>query len=111
MFELSCHTAWLFDIKRTHSSWRLNVFESGKSMSIELHILNLSKDSITYAEDFFHIFSNLFRKNFFGKGEFALKNAKNSSARYRFTAYITLKDGTRIYAKDRGIKAFCIPVK
>ncbi len=29
----------------------------------------------------------------------------------RFVAYITLKDGTRIYAKDYGKKAFFIPFK
>ncbi len=27
----------------------------------------------------------------------------------KFSAYITLKDGTRIYARDYGKKAFCFP--
>lgn len=32
---------------------------------------------------------------------------------YIFRAYITLKDGTRIYARQRGKRAFCfaVPVK
>jgi hypothetical protein len=28
-----------------------------------------------------------------------------------YTAYITLKDGRRIYASSKGLKAFCIWVK
>ena len=30
--------------------------------------------------------------------------------RYVFTAYITLPNGQRLYAKERGLKAFRIPV-
>ena len=37
-------------------------------------------------------------------------NAKKSNATYIFTPYITKKDGTRIYAKDHGYKAFRILV-
>lgn len=28
----------------------------------------------------------------------------------KYTAYITLKDGRRIYARDYGLKCFCIRV-
>lgn len=34
----------------------------------------------------------------------------NSSVVYIYRAYITLRDGTRLYAKTRGRKAFRIPV-
>ena len=35
----------------------------------------------------------------------------SSHFKYIFTAYITLKNGARVYAKDYGLKAFRIPVK
>ena len=111
MFIIRCHTATLFDIKRTHPSTTLNVFEVEKSICIELPILNLGVFSITYAETFFHSFSKSFRKHLMGKGVLALKSTSNSSERYIFTAYITRKDGTRIYARQYGLKAFRIPVK
>lgn len=31
----------------------------------------------------------------------------NVKKKLKFCTYITLKDGTKIYAKDYGIKAFC----
>lgn len=34
----------------------------------------------------------------------------NPSVVYIYRAYITLRDGTRLYAKTRGRKAFRIPV-
>lgn len=34
-----------------------------------------------------------------------------SSVTYIFRPYITLRDGTRLYAKSRGLKAFPIPVR
>lgn len=37
--------------------------------------------------------------------------AQNSAQEYIYTAFITLKDGTRIYAKQYGLKAFRIAVK
>ncbi len=36
--------------------------------------------------------------------------ATEKSVRYIYRAYITLKDGTRIYARSYGKKAFRIPV-
>lgn len=33
------------------------------------------------------------------------------SVMYIYTTYITLRNGRRIYAKSRGYKAFCIPVR
>ena len=36
---------------------------------------------------------------------------KNHSVDLIFTAFITLKDGTRLYAKQVGKKAFCFPRK
>lgn len=36
--------------------------------------------------------------------------ATEESVRYIYCAYITLKDGTRIYARSYGKKAFRIPV-
>lgn len=30
---------------------------------------------------------------------------------YIYTAFITLRNGKRIYASQYGLKAFCIPVK
>lgn len=42
----------------------------------------------------------------------AHKNAsRNDSIKCIYTAYITLKNGKRIYASQYGLKAFCIPVK
>ena len=41
--------------------------------------------------------------------DYFVKSPEKSSAGYFFTAYITLKDGTRIYAKNYGLKAFRIP--
>ena len=38
------------------------------------------------------------------------KVKKESAITYIFTAYITRPDGRRIYAKQYGKKAFCIPV-
>lgn len=34
----------------------------------------------------------------------------NSSVVYIFRPYITLRDGMRLYAKSKGLKAFPIPV-
>jgi len=39
-----------------------------------------------------------------------LKKEKEAGVTYIFTAYITRPDGQRIYAKQYGKKAFCIPV-
>lgn len=39
-----------------------------------------------------------------------MENSKDSVETYIFTAYITRPDGSRIYAKQYGKKAFCIPV-
>ncbi len=39
-----------------------------------------------------------------------MERKKNSEITYIFTAYITLPDGHRIYAKQYGLKAFRIPV-
>lgn len=87
------------------------MFRIEKSICIELPILILTNLSITYAKTFFNLFSNMFRKNLFEKGVLALNNSMNSSKKYIFTAYITRKDGTRIYARQYGLKAFRIPVK
>lgn len=35
----------------------------------------------------------------------------NDDIRYIFTAYITRPDGTRVYAKQYGLRAFHIPVQ
>ena len=35
---------------------------------------------------------------------------KRKDSNFTFTAYITLKDGRKIYARQFGKKAFCIPV-
>lgn len=37
--------------------------------------------------------------------------SKNDSIEYIYTAYITLKNGKKIYASQYGLKAFQIPVK
>lgn len=39
-----------------------------------------------------------------------MKKIKDSAVTYIFIAYITRPDGSRIYAKQYGKKAFCIPV-
>lgn len=36
---------------------------------------------------------------------------ENGDVKYIFTAYITLKNGRRIYAWQYGLKAFCIAIK
>ncbi len=54
------------------------------------------------------LFSILFSESFriFLKKEvFALVNRNDSSKRYIFKAYITRKDGTRIYARQYGLRA------
>lgn len=40
-----------------------------------------------------------------------MAESKNNSVEYIYTAYITFKNGKRIYASQYGLKAFCIPVK
>ena len=35
---------------------------------------------------------------------------RDKSVEYIYTAYITKKDGTRVYARTYGLKAFRIPV-
>ena len=40
-----------------------------------------------------------------------MRISHDDAVEYIFTAYITLKNGKRIYAKQRGFKAFRIPVK
>lgn len=40
-----------------------------------------------------------------------MDKSENNSVEYIYTAYITLKNGKRIYASQYGLKAFCIPVK
>lgn len=42
--------------------------------------------------------------------DFFMLNSKDEHIEYIFTAYITKKDGTRVYAKSYGKKAFRIPV-
>ncbi len=37
-------------------------------------------------------------------------NQRFTKQRYIFRPYITKKDGTKVYAKDYGLKAFRIPV-
>ena len=37
--------------------------------------------------------------------------SKNDTIEYIYTAYITLKNGKRIYSSQYGLKAFYIPVK
>lgn len=40
-----------------------------------------------------------------------MSRTHNDTAEYIYTAFITLKNGKRIYARQYGLKAFCIPVK
>lgn len=40
-----------------------------------------------------------------------MKNSHDDAVEFIFTAYITLKNGKRIYARQCGLKAFRIPVK
>lgn len=40
-----------------------------------------------------------------------MNSSRNESVEYIYTAFITLKNGKRIYANQYGLKAFCIPVK
>ena len=40
-----------------------------------------------------------------------MSNPRDKSVEYIYTAFITLKNGKRIYASQYGLKAFCIPVK
>lgn len=37
-------------------------------------------------------------------------NSRKRAVRFIFTAYVTRPDGTRVYAKQYGLKAFRIPV-
>ncbi len=39
-----------------------------------------------------------------------MKEASKSNVEYIYTAFITLKNGKRIYASQYGLKAFRIPV-
>ncbi len=40
-----------------------------------------------------------------------MSNSRNDAVEYIYTAFITLKNGKRIYASQYGLKAFCIPVR
>ena len=40
-----------------------------------------------------------------------MKKSKDDSVEHIYTAYITLKNGKKIYAAKYGFKAFYIPVK
>lgn len=40
-----------------------------------------------------------------------MSSSRNESVECIYTAFITLKNGKRIYASQYGPKAFCIPVK
>lgn len=40
-----------------------------------------------------------------------MRETHNDAVEYIYTAFITLKNGNRIYASQYGLKAFCIPVK
>lgn len=40
-----------------------------------------------------------------------MRETHNDAVEYIYTAFITLKNGKRIYAIQYGLKAFCIPVK
>ena len=37
--------------------------------------------------------------------------SRKNGVRYIFTAYVTRPDGTRVYAKNHGLRAFRIPVR
>lgn len=40
-----------------------------------------------------------------------MRETHNDAVEYIYTAFITFKNGKRIYASQYGLKAFCIPVK
>ena len=40
-----------------------------------------------------------------------MSSSRNESVEYIYTAFITLKNGKRIYTSQYGLKAFYIPVK
>lgn len=40
-----------------------------------------------------------------------MRETHNDAVEYIYTAFITLKNGKRIYASQYDLKAFCIPVK
>jgi hypothetical protein len=40
-----------------------------------------------------------------------MNNSRGESVEYIYTAFITLKNGKRIYASQYGLKAFRIPAK
>ena len=40
-----------------------------------------------------------------------MSKTHNDAVEYIYTAFITLKNGKRIYTSQYGLKAFCIPVK
>jgi hypothetical protein len=68
-----------------------------------------NKTSITAANAFFKSFGPCPKNILEGGG--MLMAARKNGVRYIFTAYVTRPDGTRDYAKNHGLRAFCIPVK
>lgn len=40
-----------------------------------------------------------------------MSDSHKDAVEFIYTAFITLKNGKRIYASQYGLKAFCIPVK
>ena len=40
-----------------------------------------------------------------------MSSSRNESVEYIYTAFITLKNGKRLYVSQYGLKAFYIPVK
>lgn len=74
-------------------------------------ILTSPRVSITQASSFCNIFSETPQKNLLSfqkyceRSDFILTESKKRGY-YIFRAYFTLKDGTRVYARDYGKKAF-----
>ena len=56
------------------------------------------------------LFRNVFFQEVLKKGDQNMTAKSKDQVRYVFTAYITLPNGRRLYAKERGLKAFRIPV-
>ncbi len=105
-------TALLYDIKRVYSSGNLNTLRSEESICIELPILSyFDIESVSHASSFFKSFQNSFWKNLLKKEVFVLNYHSDSSTEYIYVAYITLRNGKRIYANQYGLKAFRIRVR
>lgn len=95
------------DIKKQDFIFEALLEEVNTANRIYLHPHNVQ---YTIRDYFFQCFFEIRLKKILLKGMVCMDKFDPKSGPFVFTAYITLKNGKRVYAKQYGKKAFCIPV-